>query len=186
MLTIRRYFESKLGQIRWKGDQGTAICPFHHDRHPSLSVNAAKGLFCCHACDAKGGLVEFERRISGCDIKTARHRIAKLANRGGGSNQEAGSSPFTPTKIKKESCATSKSDSTEELPFQAPCRERGMDLESGRCGEDSLSSSRSSLKPIECSSRKAKKTSKHFEIGASLPLAIQAVRASGGRNIRLF
>ena len=84
-LTIRRYFESKLGQIRWKGDQGMANCPFHHDRRPSLSVNAAKGLHCCHACGVKGDLVEFERRISGCELKTARQRIAKLANRGGGS-----------------------------------------------------------------------------------------------------
>jgi len=49
-------------------------------------VNAEKGVFCCHACDAKGDLVEFERRISGCDLQTARRRIAKLANRGGGSN----------------------------------------------------------------------------------------------------
>src|ERR1700720_2205843 len=82
---IRRYFESKLGQIRWKGDQGTAICPLHHDWRPSLSVNAAKGLFCCHACGAKGDLVEFERQVSGCELRTARQRIAKLANRGGGS-----------------------------------------------------------------------------------------------------
>jgi len=82
---IRRYFESKLGQIRWRDDQGTANCPFHHDRRPSLSVNAAKGLFCCHACGVKGDLVEFERRVSGCDKKTALRRIGKLANRAGGS-----------------------------------------------------------------------------------------------------
>jgi hypothetical protein len=85
-LRVRKYFESKLPGIRWKGDQGTAKCRFHSDRHPSLSVNAEKGIFCCHACDAKGDLVKFERLISRCDLKTAQRRIAKLANRGGGSN----------------------------------------------------------------------------------------------------
>jgi hypothetical protein len=83
---IRRYFASKLAKVHWKGYQGTARCPWHHDRRPSLSVNARTGLFYCHACGAKGGLVEFERRTSGCNLKTAQRRIAKLANRGGGSN----------------------------------------------------------------------------------------------------
>jgi hypothetical protein len=83
---IRSYFDSKLSDIRWKNGEGIARCPFHKDRRPSLSVNAEKGVFNCHACNSKGGLVEFERRISACDLKTARGRIAKLANRGGGSN----------------------------------------------------------------------------------------------------
>lgn len=81
---VRRYFGSKLRQLRWSGDQGTALCPLHDDSRPSLSVHAAKGLFRCHACDAKGDLVEVEHRVSNCDRKTAQRRIAKLANRGGG------------------------------------------------------------------------------------------------------
>jgi len=81
---IRRYFETKLSDLRWKGDQGIACCPLHGDKKPSLSVNAAKCAFFCHGCGAKGDLVEFERRTSGCDFKTAKQRIAKLANRGGG------------------------------------------------------------------------------------------------------
>lgn len=84
--TIRRYFESKLSAVRWLGDQGTARCPFHHDRHPSLSIDGTRGLFFCHACEAKGNLVEFERRTSGCDRKTSQRRIADLAKRNGGSN----------------------------------------------------------------------------------------------------
>ncbi len=84
--TIRKYFDSKLPGIRWKGDQGTAKCRWHHDRHPSLSINGKNGLFFCHACGVNGNLAEFERRVSGCNIKTAIQRIAKLVNRGGGSN----------------------------------------------------------------------------------------------------
>ncbi len=81
---VRKYFDSKLPRIRWKGSQGIVRCPFHHDRRASLSVNDA-GVFFCHACKAKGNLVDFERRLSGCETKTAKKRIANLTNRGGGS-----------------------------------------------------------------------------------------------------
>lgn len=81
---VRRYFENKLPDIRWKGAQGTARCRFHDDRHASLSVKDT-GVFCCHACGAKGNLERFERLLSHCSPKTAEKRIAKLRNRGGGS-----------------------------------------------------------------------------------------------------
>lgn len=87
---IRKYFGSKLPDIHWNGKQGTARCPFHPDRHPSLSIDETKGLFFCHACEAKGNLVEFERRTSGCDRKIAQRRIAKLANRDGGYSLRSG------------------------------------------------------------------------------------------------
>jgi Protein of unknown function (DUF3631)/CHC2 zinc finger len=83
--SIQRYFDSKVPNLRWRGDQGTGRCPFHDDKNPSFSANKAKRVFCCHSCGAKGGLVEFERLISECSFKTAKQRIAKLANRGGGS-----------------------------------------------------------------------------------------------------
>jgi 5S rRNA maturation endonuclease (ribonuclease M5) len=82
---VRRYFESKLRDIRWKDGQGTACCPFHSDRHASLSIKDS-GVFYCHACHAQGNLQEFERRFSKCSQKTAKHRIEKLTHRGGGSN----------------------------------------------------------------------------------------------------
>jgi hypothetical protein len=83
---VRRYFESKLPDVRWRGNQGTARCPFHRDHRASLSVNADKALYFCHACGAKGNLEEFERRFSGCNHKSAKNRIAKLAHRSGGSD----------------------------------------------------------------------------------------------------
>lgn len=33
---------------------GKALCPFHDDTNPSLSITEGKGLWYCHAC-AKGG-----------------------------------------------------------------------------------------------------------------------------------
>lgn len=49
----------------------TVKCPFHDDRHASLSVNATHGGFCCHACHAKGDLMGFYMRMTGKDFKTA-------------------------------------------------------------------------------------------------------------------
>ena len=48
-----------------------ALCPFHDDHHPSLSVNINNGLFNCFACGAKGGLIAFYQRIKNVDFKTA-------------------------------------------------------------------------------------------------------------------
>jgi hypothetical protein len=83
--TIRGYFGSKLADLVWKGAQGTARCIFHNDHRASLSVKDT-GVFCCHACGAKGNLEQFERLLSKCSPTIAKNRIAKLANRGGGSN----------------------------------------------------------------------------------------------------
>lgn len=42
--------------IKWKGAQGTAVCPFHDDRNPSFSVNAEKGVWQCFAGCGSGTL----------------------------------------------------------------------------------------------------------------------------------
>jgi len=82
---VRKYFTSKLSGIRWKGNQGTARCPFHNDHKASLSLNADKGLYFCHACKAAGNLRKFEQEISKCGPQLAKKRIANLKHRGGGS-----------------------------------------------------------------------------------------------------
>ena len=40
------------------GDKHTALCPFHDDTKPSLSIDLNKGVFFCHACEATGQTVE--------------------------------------------------------------------------------------------------------------------------------
>jgi len=68
---VRRYFESKLPDVRWNRNQGTARCPFHADHHPSLSIDAERGLFFCHGCGAKGNFVQFKRRLSARDANSS-------------------------------------------------------------------------------------------------------------------
>jgi len=49
-----------IGRGRWR----TALCPFHDDRSPSLSVNVETGGFICHACGIKGGdIVSFHQQL---------------------------------------------------------------------------------------------------------------------------
>jgi hypothetical protein len=40
-----------------------ALCPFHDDHNPSLSINMKTGQWKCWACEAKGDLMEFCKRL---------------------------------------------------------------------------------------------------------------------------
>lgn len=48
-----------------------AKCPFHDDKHASLSVNAKHGGYICHACGAKGNMIGFYMAMTNSDFKTA-------------------------------------------------------------------------------------------------------------------
>lgn len=78
---VRKYFAKKLDKLRWKANQGQALCPFHPDRRPSLSINVKEGVFYCHACGAKGDVFDFEAKSAGCDKATAKRRLTKLLER---------------------------------------------------------------------------------------------------------
>lgn len=53
--------------------RGWALCPFHDDRHPSMSFRS--GRFHCWACDASGDAVDFTARLFGLDAKGALRRL---------------------------------------------------------------------------------------------------------------
>ena len=40
-----------------------ALCPFHHDHHPSLSFSLRKNTFRCFVCDANGGTIDLAMRL---------------------------------------------------------------------------------------------------------------------------
>lgn len=40
-----------------------AICPFHEDKNPSLSLSNSKGIFYCFGCGAKGDLITFYKML---------------------------------------------------------------------------------------------------------------------------
>ena len=42
-----------------------SLCPFHEDRHPSLTFHVAKNSFRCFACGAHGGVIDLAMRVLG-------------------------------------------------------------------------------------------------------------------------
>lgn len=56
----------------------TGLCPFHGDRHPSLSVNPEKGTFICYACGEKGDVFGFVQKIEGLSFSET---LKRLTNR---------------------------------------------------------------------------------------------------------
>jgi DNA primase catalytic core len=53
----------------------TALCPWHDDHNPSLSVDETKGLFHCFGCDAKGDIIELVRKMEGVSFREALKKL---------------------------------------------------------------------------------------------------------------
>ncbi|WP_294033806.1 CHC2 zinc finger domain-containing protein [uncultured Moraxella sp.] len=49
----------------------SALCPFHGDKHPSLSINTDHGGYICHVCGASGDMVGFYMARFGVDFVQA-------------------------------------------------------------------------------------------------------------------
>lgn len=54
--TITVFLKRHLDIRNKSGFEWQAICPFHEDTSPSLSVNIRKGVYICYACGAKGNI----------------------------------------------------------------------------------------------------------------------------------
>ena len=67
-------------QLKRAGARYTGRCPFHEERTPSFSVNAAEKLFYCFGCGKGGDLVSFVEETEGLDFAGA---IEWLADRFG-------------------------------------------------------------------------------------------------------
>ena len=61
----RAYFENRLGVNLPSRNQVAARCALHKDRTSSMSINLEKGIWSCHACNLEGGLIDFERKLTG-------------------------------------------------------------------------------------------------------------------------
>lgn len=76
------YYSRRLDKLTTPNGSGwaTALCPFHDDHHPSLSVHVAEaGAYCCHSCGAKGrDVVAFHMAMTGLDFKAAVHDLIGL------------------------------------------------------------------------------------------------------------
>lgn len=76
---------NRLGlQTERRGHQVTAVCPFHQDTRPSLSLYArADGMpahFHCFACGAHGNAVDLVKQVNGDDFKAGVEWLARQYN----------------------------------------------------------------------------------------------------------
>ena len=79
-LNLKAFYSSELPSIKWNGSaMAQAICPFHNDTKPSLTLNLSTGQFKCFGCDSKGSIFDFYMKRHSVDYKTAFNTLAKEA-----------------------------------------------------------------------------------------------------------
>ncbi|MFQ5947990.1 MAG: DNA primase [Acidimicrobiia bacterium] len=70
----------ELTKVKRSGRTVMAICPFHQEKTPSMSVDAARGLYHCFGCGASGDLFKFVQETQALDFNEA---VELLARRSG-------------------------------------------------------------------------------------------------------
>ncbi len=59
------------------GNEYQALCPFHPDKDPSLSINIQTGQYFCHGCNKKGDIFHFYGKINGLHTRNGFPKILK-------------------------------------------------------------------------------------------------------------
>jgi DNA primase len=68
---------SKYCQVKKKGKNFVALCPFHNDTHPSLLISPDKGIAYCFACRKGGDVFKFYQEIERVDFRQALSDLAE-------------------------------------------------------------------------------------------------------------
>lgn len=63
--------------LKRKGKDYVALCPFHEDKHPSLLVSEKKQIFKCFSCNTGGGAVKFVMLYENLNYQKALKIISK-------------------------------------------------------------------------------------------------------------
>ena len=58
-------------EVKQKGNNWIARCPFHDDQRPSLSISPSKRLFKCWSCQVGGNVINFVMKWEKCEWKPA-------------------------------------------------------------------------------------------------------------------
>jgi DNA primase len=65
--------------LKKKGANWMACCPFHQEKTPSFSVNPAKGFYKCFGCGKGGTAFNFLMEMEGLNFPEAVKRIAEMS-----------------------------------------------------------------------------------------------------------
>lgn len=86
----RRYYGSYFPKLRTRGGKEIPVkClfPWHQDDTASASVNLAKGTWFCHACNIGGGILDFQKTLTGKSEKECWDAINSIIGRAGNNHQ---------------------------------------------------------------------------------------------------
>jgi DNA primase len=84
---------SKYVQLKKKGNNFWAICPFHSEKSPSFSVSPEKGIFKCFGCGKGGNVITFVQEYERVDFVEALKLLSEYSGiplEGGRGKSEAG------------------------------------------------------------------------------------------------
>ncbi len=74
-----RIIEPYARDLKKKGANWMACCPFHQEKTPSFSVNPQKGFYKCFGCGKGGNAYTFLMEMEGLNFPEAIHRVAEMA-----------------------------------------------------------------------------------------------------------
>ena len=66
-------------KVRKSGRNHMALCPFHQEKTPSLSIDPARGLFYCHGCHKGGDVFTLVQETQGMTFPEALQTLARQA-----------------------------------------------------------------------------------------------------------
>ncbi|MEA1902490.1 MAG: DNA primase [Actinomycetota bacterium] len=66
-------------KVRKSGRSVMAVCPFHQEKTPSMSVDRARGLYHCFGCGEGGDVFSFVQKTQGVDFPDALEMLARKA-----------------------------------------------------------------------------------------------------------
>lgn len=64
-------------RVERRGERFVALCPFHKEKTPSLSLDRQNNLYYCFGCGAGGDAFKFHMELTGDDFKTALEHLAR-------------------------------------------------------------------------------------------------------------
>lgn len=67
---------SAVTTVKRSGRTYMAICPFHQEKTPSMSIDVARGLYYCHGCHASGDVFTFVQETQGLGFTEALEVLA--------------------------------------------------------------------------------------------------------------
>jgi DNA primase len=70
---------SEVTKVRRSGRSFMAVCPFHEEKTPSMSVDRGRGLYNCFGCGKHGDIFTFVQETQGLDFPEALEALARRA-----------------------------------------------------------------------------------------------------------